>query len=78
MEKQNIILTKLDLNPHFARGGQGKNKGRQSETTYLNRTVEYLLVKKPILGARKGANVSACLSLEKYFCSFSNRISCVR
>ena len=78
MEKQNIILTKLDLNPHFARGGQGKNKGRQSETTYLNRTVEYLLVKKPILGARMGANVSAWLSLEKYFCSFSNRISCVR
>ena len=43
MEKQNIILTKLDLNPHFARGGQGKNKRRQSETTYLNRTVAYLL-----------------------------------
>ena len=49
MEKQNIILTKLDLNPHFARGGQGKNKGRQSETTYLIRTVAYLLAKKPIL-----------------------------
>ena len=41
------------------------------------RTVEYLSVKKPILGARMRATVSACLSLEKYFCSFSNKISCV-
>ena len=39
------------------------------------RTVEYLSVKKPILGARMSATVSACLSLEKYFCSFSNKIS---
>ena len=41
------------------------------------RTVEYLSVKKPILGARVRATVSACLSLEKYFCSFSNKICCV-
>ena len=43
------------------------------------RTVEYLSVKKPIsvLRARMSATVSACLSLEKYFCSFSNKISCI-
>ena len=39
--------------------------------------MEYLSVKKPILGARMSATVSACLSLEKYFCSFSNKISCI-
>ena len=33
--------------------------------------------KLPILGARMSATVSACLSLEKYFCSFSNKISCI-
>ena len=77
------INPKLELNSDFASGGQGKNKGRQSETltkfyqNYLleQRTVEYLSVKKPILGARMSATVSACLSLEKYFCSFSNKIS---
>ena len=37
--------------------------------------MEYLSVKKRILGARMSATVSACLSLEKYFCSFSNKIS---
>ena len=31
----------------------------------------------PILGARMSATVSACLSLEEYFCSFSNKISCI-
>ena len=71
---------------YFASGGQGKNRGSHSETlasyiktTYLleQRTVEYLSVKKPILGARMSATVSACLSLEKYFCSFSNKISCI-
>ena len=41
------------------------------------RTVEYLSVKKPILGARVRATVSACLGLEKYFCSFSNKVCCV-
>ena len=34
-------------------------------------------MKKPISGARMSATVSARLSLEKYFCSFSNKISCV-
>ena len=41
------------------------------------RTVEYLSRKKPILGARMRTTVSACLSLEKYFCSLSNKICCV-
>ena len=34
--------------------------------------MEYLSVPTPM-----SATVSACLSLEKYFCSFSNKISCV-
>ena len=41
---RNIIRAKLDVNPIFASGGQGKNRGSQSETlacyikiTYLNK-----------------------------------------
>ena len=51
-----------------------KRNFSNSYQNYLleQRNVEYLSVPKPM-----SATVSACLSLEKYFCSFSNETSCV-
>ena len=78
---RNITRAKLDLNPIFRVVDKVKIGGVKAKLyqNYLleQRTVEYLSVKKPILGARMRATVSACLSLEKYFCSFSNKICCV-
>ena len=55
--------------------------GSQSETlaiyikiTYLNKELWNIFQYRPQWAS---ATVSACLSLEKYFCSFSNKISCV-
>ena len=54
--------------------GKSKRNFSKLYQNYLleQRTVEYLSVPTPM-----SATVSACLSLEKYFCSFSNKISCV-
>ena len=45
--------------------------------TYLNKELWNIFQYRPAVPTPMSATVSACLSLEKYFCSFSNKISCV-